>query len=179
MAAAPAGAAPAEADPAADAVGEEPLAEAAPPKPSEDGLDLEKQLREQDLYRPTPDPDRPGPLSGRREGRRVPTLLAQAQAGPAEVPEGGERPRRWAEVSEVMSAIAAGLRPVAPTEAAADAVFAQAPPAVSVEGWRLLGVAGLALYPWPRGRPDPTLLLENPVEGVGPRLRRAGQRPRR
>ena len=95
------------------------------------------------------------------------------------MPEGGERPRRWAEVSEVMSAIAAGLRPVAPTEAAADAVFAQAPPAWSVEGWRLLGVAGLALYPWPRGRPDPTLLLENPVEGVGPRLRRAGQRPRR
>jgi hypothetical protein len=180
MAAAPAGAAPAEADPAAEAVGEEPLTEMTPPKPSEDGLDLERQLREQNLYRPTPDPDRPGPLSGRPERRRVPTLLAQAPAGPAAVPE-GEEPSRWrAGVGDVVGAVAAGLRAVTPTDAvAADAVFAQAPPAVSVEGWRVLGVAGLALYPWPRGRPDPTLLLENPVEGVGPRLRRAGQRPRR
>jgi len=24
----------------------------------------------------------------------------------------------------------------------------------SVEGWRLLGLAGLALYPWPLGRPQ-------------------------
>ena len=69
-------------------MGEEPVAETAPPKPSEDGLDLDRQLREQDLYRPTPDPDRPGPLSGRPERRRVPTLIAQVQADPAGAPEG-------------------------------------------------------------------------------------------
>ena len=52
-----------------------------------------------------------------------------------------------------MSAIAVGLR-AAPTDAGAtDAVFAQAPPVWSVDGWRLLGLAGLALWPWPRGRP--------------------------
>jgi hypothetical protein len=151
MAAAPTGAAPAEADPAADAVGEEPLAEAAPPKPTEDGLDLEKQLREQDLYRPTPDPDRPGPLSGRRELPRGPTLIAQAPADPAG--EVGEPPQWWARGAEVVSAVSAGLRAVAPADAeAADAVFVQAPSSWSVEGWRLLGLAGLALYPWPHGR---------------------------
>jgi hypothetical protein len=54
-----------------------------------------------------------------------------------------------------MSAIAVGLR-AAPTDAGAtDAVFAQAPPVWSVDGWRLLGLAGLSLYPWPQGHPQP------------------------
>jgi hypothetical protein len=141
---------------AAEAVGEEPLAEAAPPKPTEDGLDLEKQLREQDLYRPTPDPDRPGPLSGRPERRRVPTLLAQAPADTAALPEVEEPSRWWSGGAEVVRAVAAGLGPVTPTDlGAADAVFAQAPPVWSVEGWRLLGLAGLALYPRPHGRFSP------------------------
>jgi hypothetical protein len=155
MAAAPAGAAPAEAEPAGDAGGEEPLAEMAPPRPAEDGLDLEKQLREQDLYRPTPDPDRPTPLSGRPGGRRGPTLIARAPAVPVAVPEVGEPPR-WAQGAEVVRAVAAGLGPVTPTDlGAADAVFALAPPSWSVEGWRLLGLAGLALCHWPRGRTLP------------------------
>jgi hypothetical protein len=156
MAAAPAGAAPAEADPAEDAVGEVPLAETTLPKPSEDGLDLEKQLREQDLYRPTPDPDRPGPLSGRPRGRRGPTLIAQAPADPGALPEVEEPSRWWAQGAEVVRTVAAGLGPVTPTDlGAADAVFALAPPSWSVEGWRLLGLAGLALYPWPHGRSSP------------------------
>ena len=154
MAAAPAGAAPAEADPAEDVVGEEPLAESAPPKPAEDGLDLDKQLREQDLYRPTPDPDRPGPLSGRREERRVPTLIAQAPADPAAMPEVEAPPRWWADGAEVVSAIAASLKEVTSTDAkVSDTVFAQVPPSWSVEGWRLLGLAGLALWSWPHGLP--------------------------
>jgi hypothetical protein len=157
MAAAPAGAAPANADLAGDLGGEggrEPAAETAPPKPAEDGLDLDRQLREQDLYRPTPDPDRPGPLSGRPGGRRGPTLIALAPADPAG--DVGEPPRWWAERAEVVEAVVARFRSAPPSDAeAADAVFAQAPPSLSVEGWRLLGLAGLALYPRPHGRPSP------------------------
>jgi hypothetical protein len=152
MAAAPAGAAPTEAELAGDAVGEEPAAETAPPKPAEDGLDLERQLREQDLYRPTPDPDRPGPLSGRPERRQGPTLIALAPADPTTAPEGRESARWWAERGEVVRAVAADLRAAAPTHAATDAAFVLGS-SWSVQDWRLLGLASLALYPWPRGRP--------------------------
>jgi hypothetical protein len=157
LVAAPAGAAPTEAGPAADTGGEEgrePASESAPPKPAEDGLDLEKQLREQDLYRPTPDPDRPGPLSGRREGSRRPSLIAQAPAVPAAVPEVGEPPRWWAERAEVVEAVVARFRAAPPTDAATDAAFVLGS-SWSGQGWRLLGLAGLALYPWPQGHPQP------------------------
>jgi hypothetical protein len=153
MAPAPAGTAPAEAEPAGDAGGEEPVAEGAPPRPSSDGLDLDKHLREQDLYRPTPDPDRPGPLSGQPQGRRGPTLLAQAPADP--VPEVGKPPRWWAERAEAVGAVVARFRAAPSDEKATDEVFLQAPSVSTGEGWRLLGLAGLALYPWPQGHLQP------------------------
>jgi hypothetical protein len=152
MASAPGGTAPAEAEPAADAGGEEPLAEVVPPKPAEDGLDLDRQLREQDLYRPTPDPDRPTPLSGRPERRRLLTLIVRAPADPAGVPEGGESPRWCTEGAEMVPPTAADLGAAVPTDAATDTVFVLGS-SWSGEGWRLLGLAGLALYPRPRGRP--------------------------
>jgi hypothetical protein len=124
------------------------LAEPDPPRPAEEGLDLEKQLRGLDLYQPTPNPDRPVPLSGRPEGRRSPTLIAQAPAAAAPAPEEGRLPRWWAEGAEVASAIAANLRLAASTDSVTDAVFVQAS-SWSAEGWRLLGLAGLALCRWP------------------------------
>ena len=81
-------------------------------------------------------------------------MIAQAPADPAALPEVEDPSRWWSGGAEVVRAVAAGLGPVTPTDlGAADAVFAQAPPSLSVEGWRLLGLAGLALYPWPLGRP--------------------------
>ena len=81
-------------------------------------------------------------------------MIAQAPADPAGVPEVGELPGGWAWGVEVASAIAASLKEVISTDAkVSDTVFAQVPPSWSVEGWRLLGLAGLALWSWPHGLP--------------------------
>ena len=155
VAASPAGAAPAEADLAGEAWGEEggePAAEAAPPRPAEDGLDLEKHLREQDLYQPTPSPDRPVPLSGRPGRHREPTLIART---PVDLTGEGEEPPRWrAGVGDVVGTVVTDLGATAPTEEATDAAFMLAPSAGSAEDWRLLALTGLALWPWPHRRPQ-------------------------
>jgi len=134
--------------------GRGPVADSATPRPAEDGLDLEKQLRELDLYRPTPDPDRPGPLSVRPERRRIPMPIAQMPAGLAAVPEDGASPRWWTRGAEMAGTVGADLGAVVPSDAATDTMFVLGA-SLSGEGWRLLGLAGLALYPWPQGHPQP------------------------
>jgi hypothetical protein len=53
----------------------------------------------------------------------------------------------------MVPAVVADLGAAVPTDAATDTVFVLGS-SWSGEGWRLLGLAGLALYPWPRGRPS-------------------------
>jgi hypothetical protein len=82
-------------------------------------------------------------------------LIAQVQADPAGAPEGGGLPRWWAESAEVVGAVVARFRAAAPSdEKATDAAFVLGS-SWSVQDWRLLGLAGLALYPWPQGHPQP------------------------
>jgi microcystin-dependent protein len=143
------------ADPAGDAEGEagrEQVAEAELPRPIEQGLDVEEKLRQIDLYQPTPNPDRPGPMS-HRPARRDQELLALAPVAltePAAPPLG-------ANVAEVVEAVIAELREAAPTPTeAADAVFLQPPLEWTGQPWRLLALAGVACWPWSDHRPDPS-----------------------
>jgi hypothetical protein len=154
------GSAPAE-DAAGEAVVEvvpKPVAAAEKPRPSVDGLDLDKLLRELDLYQPTPSPDRPVPFSGRPGERRDQALIARTTpaldaetllADLAMALEDGEVPRCWARVAEVVEAMASDLG-VAPTQAAvSDAMMASELSSWDGESWRQLGLAGLVLWPWP------------------------------
>jgi hypothetical protein len=153
------GSAPPE-EPAGEAVveaGREPGDAAETPRPPVDGLDLEQQLRELDLYQPTPSPDRPDPTSGRPGERRGQELLARAPAVDALTPladravasEEGESLRPMAGLAEVVEATAADLGAGAMPEEVSDAVLVQTRSAWGEESWRLLGVVGLVLWPWP------------------------------
>jgi hypothetical protein len=137
--------------------GPKPLAAAEPPRPGVDGLDLEQQLRELDLYQPAPSPDRPGPTSGRPGERRGQELLART---PADVTvtllaelvvasEEGVSPRWMAGLAEIVNAMAADLGADSTPAEMSDAVMVQAPSSWGEERWRLLGLAGLALWSWP------------------------------
>jgi hypothetical protein len=151
------GSAPAE-EPAGEAVVEvvpKPGVAAEKPRPGVNILDLEQQLRELDLYQPTPSPDRPGPTSSRPGERREQELLAQKLAIDAMTPadlamtrEEGEPPRWMAGLAEVVAAMAADLGSTPPAEVS-DAALLQPPSSWGEERWRLLGLAGLALWSWP------------------------------
>jgi hypothetical protein len=147
-------------DPAGEAVmegGPKPVAAAEKPRPIEDGLDLEQQLRGLDLYQPTPSPDRPVPISGRPGERRGQELIARTSATNIEtlladlvVPlEKGEQPQWWAGLAEVAEAMVADLESAPKQSAESDAVLLQPPSAWNRESWRWLELAGLALWPWP------------------------------
>jgi hypothetical protein len=55
---------------------------------------------------------------------------------------------------ETAGTVGADLGAAVPSDAATDAMFVLGA-SLSGEGWRLLGLAGLALYPWPWGHPQP------------------------
>jgi hypothetical protein len=122
-----------------------------------DGLDLEQQLRELDLYRPTPSPDRPGPTSNRPREQRDQELMARTPAVDAMTPladlavasEEGESPRWMVGLDEVMAAMAADLGADSTHAEVYDAVMLETPAPWDEESWRLLGLAGLALWPGP------------------------------
>jgi hypothetical protein len=129
---------------------------AEPPRPGGNILDLEQQLRELDLYQPTPSPDRPGPSSRRPGEQRGLELIARTPAVDAMMPladlavasEEGESSRWMAGLGEVVEAMAADLKAGSTPAEVSDAVLVQTPLAWGEERWRLLGLAGLALWPW-------------------------------
>jgi hypothetical protein len=132
--------------PAEDAAGEvvvevvpKPVAAAEKPRPAVDGLDLDKLLRELDLYQPTPSPDRPGPTSGRFGEQRGPERMARTPSVDIET--------LLADLAVAVSA--ADCEASSPPAEVSDAVLVQTPSSWSEERWRLLGLAGLALWPWP------------------------------
>jgi hypothetical protein len=141
------------------------VAEAEPLRPAEDGLDAEEKLRNIDLYQPTPDPDRPGPVTGRPAGRRDQVLLAQAPApppvtalpvDPAEALEEAAPEGLAAGAAEDIQEVVADLRMAAQTNTeAADRVFVNPPPEWEGQGFPLPALAGLALWLAPACRPDP------------------------
>jgi hypothetical protein len=144
--------------PAEDVVGEavveaapKPAAAAEKPRPGVNILDLEQQLRELDLYQPTPSPDRPGPTSSRPGERHGQEQLARTPAVNVLTPEEGESPRWMAGLAEVVPAMAADLGAGATPAELSDAVLLQPPSSWGEERWRLLGLAVLALWPWPGG----------------------------
>jgi hypothetical protein len=131
---------------AEDAAGEvvvevvpKPVAAAERPRPAVDGLDLDKLLRELDLYQPTPSPERPGPTSGRLEEQRGPERMARTPSADIET--------LLADLA--VAVMAADREAGSPPAEVSDAVLVQSPSSWSEERWRLLGLAGLALWPWP------------------------------
>jgi hypothetical protein len=122
-----------------------------------DGLDLDKLQRELDLYQPTPSPDRPGPTSGRLGQQRGQERMARTPSADIETllvdlalaSEEGESPRWLAGLADVVAAMAADREAGSPPAEVSDAVLVQAPSSWDGEGWRLLGLAGLALWPGP------------------------------
>jgi hypothetical protein len=154
--AAAAGAPPA--DPAGDSGGEEgreQVADADPRRPAAEGLDVKEKLRDIDLYQPTPNPDRPGPIS-RQQAARDQVLIALAPvAAEAAPPAGAASGRLWAGAAEVVRAVVADMEVAAPSKVeAVDAVFVLPPSQWDGERSRLLALAGLALWPWLDCRPD-------------------------
>jgi hypothetical protein len=143
--------------------GPKPVAAAEKPRPSVDGLDLDQLLRELDLYQPTPSPDRPVPFSGRPRERRDQALIARTTpavdaetllADLAVALEGRESSRWLAGLAEVVAAMAADLQAGSPSAEVSDAVLVQTPSSWDGERWRLLGLVGLALWPWPGYRSE-------------------------
>jgi hypothetical protein len=141
------------------------VAEAEPVRPAEDGLDAEEKLRNIDLYQPTPDPDRPGPVTGRPGGRQDQVLLAQAPAAPqvtvlpvdpAEPPEEAAPEGRAAgAVEDIRAVVADGGVAVQTNAEVADRVFVNPPPEWEGHRFPLPALAGLALWLTPHCRPDP------------------------
>jgi hypothetical protein len=137
--------------------GPKPLATSEPPRPPVEGLDLEQQLRELDLYQPTPSPDRPGPTSGRPSERQGQELMVRTPSVDALTPladlavasEEGELPQWRAGFAEVVEAMAADLGAGATPAEVSDAVLVQTPSSWAEASLRLLGLAGLVLWPWP------------------------------
>jgi hypothetical protein len=127
------------------------------PRLAEDGLDLDKLLRKLDLYQPTPSPDRPGPSSRRPGEQRGLELIARTPTVDALPPlaelavasEEGESPRWMAGLAEVVEAMAADLGAGSTHPEVSDAVLLQPPSSWGEERWRLLGLVGLELWPWP------------------------------
>jgi hypothetical protein len=147
-----------------DEAGPEQVAEAEPTRRFEDGLDVEEKLRAIDLYQPTRNPDRPGPISRRSAGRWDRDLVALALVAPAvtapltdlmSIPEGAA-PAPWLTgAAEVIGGVIADLGVEAPTNAeAAHAAFVLPLSEGNGEHCRLLVLAGLALWSWPGGGPD-------------------------
>jgi hypothetical protein len=138
------GSAPAE--DAAEAVvveqGPKPVAAAEKPRPPMDGLDLDKLLRELDLYQPTPSPDRPVPFSGSPGEQRGQERMARTPSVDIE--------KLLADLAVASQDGEAG----SPPADVSDAVLVQTPSSWSEERWRLLGLAGLALWPWPGYRSE-------------------------
>jgi hypothetical protein len=130
VASAPAGLA---ADPAGEGEAEEGRepAEAEPERPAGVVPDVQEKLRGLDLYEPTADPDRPGPLSGQPAGRPVQGQVARvpaAAAAPADPdPTRSAAPRCWAGPAEGVRAVVYDLGVVAAETSAADAVFVRPP----------------------------------------------------
>jgi hypothetical protein len=175
------GSAPAE-EPAGEAVVEvvpKPGVAAEPPRPGGNILDLEQQLRELDLYQPTPNPDRPGPTSsrpGERHGQellaRTPGVGALTPADLAVASEEGES--RWkAGLAEVVAAMVADLGAEATPAEVSDAVLLLPPSSWGEVRWRLLGLASLALWSWPgcgsrsegEAEPEPERPRKRPTHG--------------
>jgi hypothetical protein len=134
-----------------------PVTAAEKPRPSLDGLDLDKLLRELDLYQPTPSPERPVPFSGRpgeRHGQermaRTPSADIETLLADLAVASEDEESSRWlAGLAEFVEAMAADLEAGPPSAEVSDAVLVQTPSSWSEESWRQLGLAGLALWSWP------------------------------
>jgi hypothetical protein len=126
------------------------------PPLAEEGLDLDKLLRKLDLYQPTPSPDRPGPSSRRPGEQRGLELIARTPAVDALPPladravasEEGESRRWMAGLAEVVQTMAADLGADSTPAEVSDAVMLETPSAWNAESWRLLGLAGLALWSW-------------------------------
>jgi hypothetical protein len=147
------------------------LAAPEPSRPGVDGLDLEQQLRELDLYQPTPSPDRPGPTSGRPGERRGQELVARTPAVDALTPKEGESPKWMAGLAEVVEAMTADLGADSTSAEVSDAVLVQTPSSWDEASWRLFGLAGLALWSWSgrrsegKAQPEPERLRSRPVNG--------------
>jgi hypothetical protein len=132
--------------PVEDAAGEvvvevvpKPVAAAEKPRPAVDGLDLDKLLRELDLYQPTPSPERPGPISGRLREQRGQERIAWTPSAAIKTL-----------LADLVVAVSAADREAgSPPAEMSDTVLVQTPSSWSEERWRLLGLAGLALWPWP------------------------------
>jgi hypothetical protein len=152
------------AEPTEDLEGEEvvvldmkPEVAAKTPSPTPDGLDLDRLLRELDLYQPTPSPDRPVPFSGQPRERRDQELIARtapaidserALADLAAALDDGGTPLRWIDLAEVVKAMVADLA-AGPIQVVSSAMRESALSSWDGERWYLLGLAGLALWPWP------------------------------
>jgi hypothetical protein len=144
-------------------VGPKPVAAAVKPRPAEDGLDLDKLLRELDLYQPMPSRDRPVPFSGRPGERRDQEFIARTTpsvdaetvlADLALASEHAGPTRWWARVAAVVEAMVSDLG-AAPTQATvSDAMMASELSSWEGERWRLLGLAGLVLWQWPGYRSE-------------------------
>jgi hypothetical protein len=135
-----------------DEVGEQ-VAEADVMSPI-DGLDVKEKLRDIDLYQPTPAPERPAPVSVVPPRQREQVVLVQAPiatpagAGPTtEVPLTAEdRALLCTGLVEVMEEVVAGPGVEANNPETTDAVFVLGPSEWTGQHWRLLGLAGLALW---------------------------------
>jgi hypothetical protein len=169
------GSAPAE-EPFGEAVVEvvpKPGVAAEKPRPGGNILDLEQQLRDLDLYQPTPSPDRPGPTSGRRGERRDQELLARTPTMDAAASEEGESPRWKAGLAEVVAAMAVDHGADSTPAEASDAVLVRPPSLWGEADWRLFGLAGLALWSWPgsgspsegEAQPEPERPRKRPAHG--------------
>jgi hypothetical protein len=113
------------------------------PRPGEGGIDVQEQLRGIDLYQPTPDPDRSGPMSQRTERRgrwddvwiarasdsQLPLVANESQAEPCAAPAVTAGQELW---------VQAAVRDVT------DAVFVTPPSSWEAGGTHLLALAALA-----------------------------------
>jgi hypothetical protein len=151
------------------------------PRPGERGIDVPEQLRGIDLYQPTPNPDRPSPLSRRPDGPRrwdaVLLALAAEGAGPAAAAVVPAEVARAASLPDRSVAdTATGPSPVpafSAAERAADAAFVLRPPAWD-DGHGLTAALALAASALWRGydrRP------ENERGPSGARARPTGSSP--
>jgi hypothetical protein len=105
---------------------------------------------------------------------RTPAVDAMMPLSEQAVPsEEGESPRWMVGLAEVVEAMAADLRAGSTPAEVSDAVLVQTPLAWGEERWRLLGLAGLALWPWPGcgsrsdcdGQPEPERPSSRPING--------------
>lgn len=126
------------------------------PLPTPDGLDLDKLLRELDLYQPPRNPEPPASISIQPKEERGQEVIALTSATDVETlladlaeTAADEAPPRWrTSADEVVAAMVAD-ETVPAHATASDAVLEQMPSSWSTKCWQLLGLTGLTLWPWP------------------------------